>query len=212
MNSEQRVVVVDDDPGVLDSLSMLLESVNLPCQPFDSPQAFLDEVDEIEHGCVVLDIRMPGMSGLEVQSELRKRDISLPVIFMTGHGDIEMAVRAMRFGALDFIQKPYSEQDLLDRIHEALARESDHCAAASERDELLDRIDTLSPRERQVFDRVAGGQANKAIAIDLEISERTVEVHRAQVMSKMHARTLADLVRMHLQSQESLSAPLYSTG
>lgn len=212
MSEEQVVVVVDDDPGVLDSLSMLLESVDLPHRLFDTPRAFLDEVVEIPRGCLLLDIRMPGMSGLELQAELRDRDVILPIIFITGHGDIGMAVKAMRLGALDFIPKPYHEQELLDRIHEALAYEDNRRRLLYTRSQLLDRIDSLSPRERQVFARVANGQANKVIAHDLHVSERTVEVHRAQVMSKMHARTLAELVRMHLESERPLYEPMLSPG
>ena len=210
MSSDQVVVVVDDDPGVRDSLSMLLESVGLNHRLYANAKDFLDEVSDIPGGCLVLDIRMPGMSGLELQSELRARNILLPIIFITGHGDIGMAVKAMRLGALDFITKPYHEQHLLDRIHEALAYENNSRKQLIEHDELVKRISALSERETEVFERVAAGQANKFIAYDLGISERTVEVHRAQIMKKLGARTLAEVVRIRLESQRPVSEPVVS--
>lgn len=210
MNKEQTVFVVDDDPGVRGSLSMLLDSVGLPHRLYSTAHEFLAEVDDIPGGCLVLDIRMPGMSGLELQEELRDRDILLPIIFITGHGDIKMAVKAMRRGALDFITKPYHEQELLDRIHEALAYESSSRKQLYDHHELIERINALSDRELEVFERVAAGQANKVIACDLCISERTVEVHRAQAMKKLGARTLAEVVRMNLESQRPLYEPVIS--
>jgi len=210
VSKEQIVVVVDDDPGVRDSLSMLLDSVGLEYRLYANAKDFLQEVDEIPGGCLVLDIRMPGMSGLELQSELRERNVLLPIIFITGHGDITMAVKAMRLGALDFITKPYHEQELLDRIHAALANENSIRKQLGDHRELIKRIDTLSDREAQVFERVAAGQANKAIAYDLGISERTVEVHRAQIMKKLCVRTLAELVRIWLESQRPMYAPVVS--
>jgi FixJ family two-component response regulator len=141
---------------------------------------------------------MPGMSGLELQAELKRREISLPIIFITGHGDIPMAVEAMRQGAVDFIRKPFRDQELLDRIDEALVLEAqsrDHLARI---EAMRDKVARLTPRETEVFERVANGQANKVIAIDLEISERTVEIHRSQVMHKTGARSLADLVKLRL--------------
>jgi FixJ family two-component response regulator len=208
MNEEQTVVVVDDDPGVRDSLSMLLESVGLTHRLYATAKDFLADVDQIHSGCLVLDIRMPGMSGLELQSKLREHNIALPIIFITGHGDINMAVKAMRLGALDFITKPYHEQELLDRIHEALEYENNSRKQLHEHHELVARINSLSDREREVFERVAAGQANKVIASDLGISERTVEVHRAQAMRKLDARTLAEVVRIYLESQRPLFEPI----
>lgn len=212
MNSEQQVVVVDDDPGVRGSLSMLLESVDLPYRLYSNAQACLDEIDEIHSGCMLLDIRMPGMSGLELQTELLKRDVMLPIIFITGHGDIAMAVKAMRHGALDFVTKPYHEQDLLDRIHEALAYDANNRRQLYDHNELTTSIDALSEREHQVFERVADGQANKLIAYELGVSERTVEVHRAHVMKKLNARSVADLVRMRLEADRPLYAPIIKSG
>lgn len=210
MNDQPIVVVVDDDEAVCDSLSMLLDSVGLQYRLYNDAASLLDELDGIRRGCIVLDIRMPGMSGLELQAELRRRGVMLPIIFITGHGDIGMAVKAMRLGALDFIAKPYHEQELLDRIHEGLAYDASKHDRVHDHEQLLSRIGTLSRREHQVFDRVAAGQANKVIAQDLGVSERTIEVHRSEVMKKMGARSLADLVRMHLDAERPLFEPVMS--
>jgi len=153
----------------------------------------------------VLDIRMPAMTGLQLQEELNRRGCALPIIFITGHGDIPMAVEAMRRGALDFIRKPFGEDDLLERIKEALAHDAAGHDGRSALADLRVRYESLSPREHEVFNRVADGQANKVVAIDLGISERTVEIHRAQVMKKMAARTLAQLVRMKIDLDHTTS-------
>ena len=200
--TEQTVYVVDDDEAVRDSISMLLETVDIPHTCFDSATDFLENYRENLAGCLVLDIRMPGLSGMDLQEELKHREASLPIIFITGHGDIPMAVEAMRKGAVDFIKKPFRDQDLLDRIHEALEKDGKHQQDRIAHSELYARYDSLSPRERQVFERVALGQANKVIAIELDISERTVEIHRAQVMKKMHVRTLAQLVRTKIELEQ----------
>ena len=209
---QQSVIVVDDDEGVRDSLSMLLESVGLPHRLYGSAGELLSELSQLPPGCLVLDIRMPDMSGLELQAVLRKKEVALPIIFITGHGDIGLAVQAMRNGALDFIPKPYREQDLLDRIHEALALEAGKSQLLSDRTALLARVETLSDREKQVFKCVAEGNANKVIAYNLEISERTVEVHRPRVMKKLGVRTLAELVRMHLEVERPMYDPVLSSG
>lgn len=211
MNNEPLVTVIDDDEAVRDSLSMLLESVGHVHQLYSSAIEFLEDLEGQPRGCLVLDIRMPGMSGLELQTELRRRGITLPTIFITGHGDISMAVKAMRLGALDFIPKPFHEQELLDRIHEALAFDASQRQRIHDHDQLLTRIKSLTAREHQVFERVVEGQANKVIALDLYVSERTVEVHRSQVMRKMGARTLAALVRMHLEATSPLFEPIVSS-
>jgi two-component system, LuxR family, response regulator FixJ len=200
MTGEQTVFIVDDDPAVRDALSTLLDSVNLPSRVFSRARDLLDEINEQSRGCLVLDIRMPSMSGLELQTKLHARGVALPIIFITGHGDINMAVKAMRLGALDFITKPYSEQMLLDRIHEALVFEKNQRQLFFNGNELLTRIDKLSPREHEVFKRVAKGQSNKAMAYDLGLSERTIEVHRSNMMKKMQADTLAEIVRMSLEA------------
>ena len=206
--SEPIVHVVDDDEAVRDSISMLIDTVGMPHQLHPSADAFLAayEKDNLgkRPGCIVLDIRMPGMTGLELQEALNERHCVLPIIFITGHGDIPMAVEAMRRGALDFIRKPFSDDDLLERVREALERNVADRNREGARDAARAGHAALSPREKEVFDRVASGQANKFVAIELGISERTVEIHRAQVMKKMGARTLAQLVRMKidLESQD----------
>lgn len=198
MSEASIVYVVDDDEAVRDSIGMLLDSAGLRYRTFADADALLTADENLTEGCLVLDIRMPGMSGLELQAELKRREISLPIIFITGHGDIPMAVEAMRQGAVDFIRKPFRDQELLDRINEALVLEAqsrDHLARI---EAMRDKVARLTPRETEVFERVANGQANKVIAIDLEISERTVEIHRSQVMHKTGARSLADLVKLRL--------------
>lgn len=192
------VFVVDDDEPVRDAIAMLLDTVDIPCETFDSAQAFLDGYDRTRTGCLVLDIRMPGMSGLELQEHLLAQRAPVPIIFITGHGDIPMAVEAMKRGALDFIRKPFRDQELLDRVQEALATDEAQRADNANLEEMRTRVASLTPREREVFERVADGQANKVVAIELGISERTVEIHRSQVMQKTAARTLADLVRIKL--------------
>jgi two-component system, LuxR family, response regulator FixJ len=193
-----RVYVVDDDEPVRDAIGMLLETVEIPYESFATAQAFLDAYDASMAGCLILDIRMPGMSGLELQQKLLQMDVSIPIVFITGHGDVPMAVEAMKRGAVDFIRKPFKDDELLERIHEALHIDSDHRAEIDAAEDLRNRIASLTPREREVFERVASGQANKVVAIELGISERTVEIHRSQVMHKAGARSLADLVRMKL--------------
>jgi len=197
----QQVYVVDDDEAVRDSIGMLLESAELPHRCFASADEFLAQHDSSQRGCLVLDIRLPGMSGLQLQQRLAEIGSALPVIFMTGHGDVPMAVEAMRQGALDFLRKPVKEADFIDRIQQALDIESGNWQQRLGREQQRERIATLTEREREVFELVAEGHANKAVAGNLGISERTVEVHRAQVMKKLGASTLAQLVRIHLQSR-----------
>jgi FixJ family two-component response regulator len=199
--TEQQVFIIDDDEAVRDSMSMLLETIDLPHRCFASAREFLEFFDGTQRGCLVLDIRMPGMSGLDLQQHLNDDNAMLPIIFITGHGDIPMAVEAMRHGALDFMRKPFREQDLLDRIQQALEYEAGTRDILLDRAKILQRIATLTAREREVFERVVQGQANKVIAIDLGISERTVEVHRAQVMKKLEVRTLAELVRAKIDAE-----------
>lgn len=206
MPREQIVFVVDDDEGVREGLSLLLETVGQRCQLYDSAVEFLESFDESSGGCLVLDIRMPRMTGLDLQEELNNRNSSLPVIFITGHGDIPMAVEAMRRGALDFIRKPFREQDLLDRINEALCINTDKREQLVDRQQVAKKIDLLTEREGEVFQRVAKGEMNKVIAFNLGISERTVEVHRSQVMKKLGVRTLAQLVRLKIEADAVLDA------
>jgi len=192
----QTVFIVDDDDAVRNALGFLLRSVDLQVELFASAQEFLDARGQEEAGCLVLDVRMPGISGLELQQELKTMGSSLPIIFITGHGDIPMAVEALKAGAADFLPKPFRDQELLDCIHQALDTNREREQQAERAREIRTRIDSLTPREGEVMAMVASGNANKVIAIDLGISQRTVEIHRAKVMEKMGVRALADLVRM----------------
>ena len=179
----------------------LMDSVNLKHEIYGSGDEFLEQVTGERPGCLVLDIRMPGLGGLELQEELINRGSSLPVIFITGHGDVPMAVEAMQKGAVDFIQKPFRDQELLDRIREALKTDRQRREEQQHHAEVEDRIARLTNREREVFDLVVTGKPNKVIAYELGVSQRTVEIHRARVMEKMQARSLADLVKMHMHQE-----------
>jgi two-component system, LuxR family, response regulator FixJ len=198
-HSRPTIFVVDDDAAVRDALKLLLRSVGQAVETFGSAQEFLEAYSEDRPGCLVLDIRMPGMSGLELQQRLNEKHSILPIIFITGHGDVPMAVEAMQAGAVDFIQKPFRDQDLIDRINQALEKDGSNRAALGERNDIRRRLETLTPREREVLDLVVHGKANKVIAGDLKLSQRTVEIHRARVMEKMQASSLAHLVRMVLE-------------
>ncbi len=198
MATEPTVFVVDDDEAVRDSLMALLDAVGLKAESHGSARDFLAAYDSSRPGCLVLDVRMPDMSGLELQKELAASRIRIPVIIITGHGDVPMAVEAMKAGAVDFIEKPFRKDTLLDSIHRALA----HCAPAPRGEvasaEVAARIAQLTPRERDVLEGLVIGRPNKVIAFGLGISPRTVEIHRARVMAKMQARSLSHLVRMAL--------------
>lgn len=197
------VMVVDDDAGVRNAMRALLKSVGLETQLFASAQEFLAAHQPSQPGCLLLDIRMPGMSGLELQQELNLRGAVVPVIFMTGHGDIPMAVEAMQHGAFDFLQKPFRDQDLIDRIQRAIARDAERRKSLGEHDRIRRHLDSLTPREREVLDLMTQGKQNKAIAQDLGVSPRTVEIHRARVLDKMNAHSVAELVRMMLDLRQS---------
>ncbi|NNC77902.1 MAG: response regulator transcription factor [Woeseiaceae bacterium] len=192
------VFVVDDDAAIRFAMQALFDSVNLPVEIFISADEYLAKVPEPRAGCLVLDIRMPGLGGLELQKVLIKRGDKIPVIFITGHGDVPMAVEAMQKGAIDFIQKPFRDQDLLDRVRRALKTDSEQRQMQRERMEIGERIALLTKREHEVFNLVVTGKPNKVIAYELGVSQRTVEIHRSRVMEKMRARSLADLVKMHL--------------
>ncbi len=192
------VYVVDDDDGMRRALDTLLSTVGYKTAVFSRPGEFLANFKADASGCLVLDIRMPDMSGLEVQQHLNRMGSMMPVIFITGHGDVPMAVQAMKEGAYEFIQKPFRDQDLLDRINHALKQDAENRSTVARRAQVQQRLESLTPRERQVMDMVVDGAANKVIAIDLSLSERTVEIHRGKVMEKMGARSVAHLVKLHL--------------
>ncbi|MEO8224082.1 MAG: response regulator transcription factor [Gammaproteobacteria bacterium] len=197
------VFVVDDDDGVRTSLGILLDSAGYQPVAFSSALDFLDQYDPGRPGCLLLDMRMPGMNGMELLQELSRRGAFLPVIFISGHGDVPMAVEAMKNGAFDFLQKPFGQQDLLDRLSRALAADGEARQALLLTEELRRRHDTLTPRETEVMGLIVAGNANKVIAMDLKLSERTVEIHRARVMEKMATRSVAHLVRMALALEAS---------
>ncbi|HME40305.1 MAG TPA: response regulator transcription factor [Steroidobacteraceae bacterium] len=201
-SASPTVYVVDDDDGMRRALDSLLSTVGYPTTVFSRPSEFLANFKADSPGCLVLDIRMPDMSGLELQQYLNRMGSMLPIIFITGHGDVPMAVQAMKEGAFEFIQKPFRDQDLLDRVNHALKQDAENRSTVARRAEVLHRLESLTPRERQVMDLVVDGAANKVIAIDLDLSERTVEIHRAKVMEKMGARSVAHLVKLHLALHE----------
>ena len=193
------VTVVDDDEAVRSSLRLLLKSVGLEVRTLASAAEFLQAFDAQQPGCLVLDVRMPGMSGLELQDALNLRGAILPVIFITGHGDVPMAVEAMQHGAFDFLQKPFRDQDLLDRIQRALTLDRENRTELLQKDRIRSRLESLTPREREVLELMTRGRPNKLMAADLGLSQRTIEIHRARVMEKMNASSLAQLVRMTLE-------------
>ena len=204
MTRPATVHVVDDDDAVRSSLRLLLKSVGLPTIAHASAHEFLAAWDGDQPGCLVLDVRMPGMSGIELQAELNQRGAIIPVIFISGHGDIPMAVEAIQHGAFDFLQKPFRDQDLIDRVQRALASDAEHRQLLQQRETLRQRFDLLTPREQEVLQLVTQGKANKVMAGDLGISQRTVEIHRARVMEKMGAQSLAQLVRMVLELDKTV--------
>lgn len=199
MTHKPTVFIIDDDEAIRDSLGLLLKSVSLSVKTYPAAQAFLDVYDPEQPGCLILDIRMPGMSGLELQERLNQIHAILPIIMMTGHGDVPMAVHAMKEGAIEFIQKPFRNQELLDCIHRALELDAQNRSILNEKHTIASRVLSLTPREHEVMQMVIEGKANKVIAYDLGVSQRTVEIHRANVMEKMQARSLAQLVRMIMQ-------------
>jgi two-component system response regulator FixJ len=198
MQSEVAVHVVDDDVAVRKSLAFLLASEGLPVRLHESAMAFLDDAAGIEAGCIVTDVRMPGIDGIELIRRLKLRGITLPVIVMTGHADVPMAVEAMKEGAVDFLEKPFGDEAFLAAVRSALARQERNTHHGSRIADVQGRFDALSDRERQVLEGLVAGKANKMIAYDLGISPRTVEIYRANVMTKMQAKSLSELVRLAL--------------
>lgn len=198
MSREENVFVVDDDQAIRNSLKWLIESVGLRVKTFDSADAFLAACYPGLAGCLLLDVRMPGMSGLELQTHLRRQEFRMPVIIITGHGDVAMAVQAMKDGAVDFIEKPFNDEALLGSIRNALDYDKEWRGANAIKAEVAARLAELTPREHEVMMMVTDGKSNKEIAAALGVSTKTVEAHRARVMEKMRAGSLAELVRMAL--------------
>jgi FixJ family two-component response regulator len=200
------VFIVDDDEAVRASLKLLLKSVGIGATALGSAQDFLARHDATQPGCLVLDIRMPGMSGLELQQALNLRGAIIPVIFITGHGDVPMAVEAMKHGAFDFLQKPFRDQELIDRVQLALTKDKENRVALSQHSKIRARLESLTPREREVLELMTRGKPNKVMAADLGISQRTVEIHRARVMEKMETSSLAQAVRMMMDLDYAATA------
>lgn len=198
MSNEAVVHVIDDDDAVRDSLSFLLKTARIPVRTYESAIDFLDNLSEVADGCIVTDIRMPEVDGIELLRRLKARNLTLPVIVITGHGDVPLAVEAMKIGAMDFLEKPFEDETLLASVRSALDRSSKDSARELERSVIVERLSGLTARERQVLEGLVAGHANKNIAFQLGISPRTVEIYRANVMTKMEAGSLSDLVRMAL--------------
>ncbi|MGP1354820.1 MAG: response regulator transcription factor [Parasphingopyxis sp.] len=193
------IILIDDDPAVLDSLGSRLALAGHAIETYDDAEQFLADADLADADCVMLDIRMPKSDGMRILEQLQRRDPNLPVIMMTGHGDVELAVSAIRKGAVDFLEKPFRDSRLIDAIDKAAAQRETERAQTAEQTELTDRMDTLTPREMDVFREMVTGQPNKVIAYNLGCSPRTVEIHRARVMTKMGAKNLAEIVRIALR-------------
>jgi len=196
LSTEATVFVVDDDEAVRRAVDLLLESVGLKAQTYASAEDFLERYDPSWPGCLVLDIRMPGTSGLALQEILAAKGVNIPIIFITGHGDVSTAVRALKAHAFDFIEKPFNDQDLLDRIHEAIERDARNRQERASSAEVAERVAMLTRRERQIMTMMVDGKSSKVMASELQISEKTVQTHRARVMGKMGAESVAELVKM----------------
>ncbi len=193
--TDPKIYIIDDDQAVRESLEWLISSVNLPVQSFGSAEEFLKSFDATQPGCVIADVRMPQMSGLELQKVLFKQSPNIPVIIVTGHGELDMAVYSMKDGAFDFIQKPYKQQAMLDTVQKAVRRSVEAFKAHGKTSEFSGLLDKLTNREREVLNHVLEGEPNKRIAGNLKISEKTVEFHRARIMEKFDARSLAELIK-----------------
>lgn len=196
MSEQGKVYIIDDDEAVRDSLSWLIKSASIETEAFSSAAAFLDACNENLNGCLLLDIRMPGMNGLELQAELNQRGCHMPVIMISGHADVPMAVRALKAGAFDFIEKPFNDDVLLALVQRALEQESQLRKRLAKKDALQARMESLTPRELEVLEQVVAGASNKQIGNELGVSQKTVEAHRARVMEKLEAESLSHLVRM----------------
>ncbi|MCU7833760.1 MAG: response regulator transcription factor [gamma proteobacterium symbiont of Taylorina sp.] len=196
MNNSPVIFIVDDDEQVRSALTLLMQSVGLIVESYSSAQDYLDSFDDSKPGCLILDVRMPGMSGLDLQARLTAEKIHPPIIIITGHGDVPMAVKAVSAGAVDFIEKPFNNQSMLDSVHKAIERDAVQRGESSRLQDIEAHYSTLTPREKEVLQSVIEGKRNKVIAFDLNISQSTVEAHRSKVMDKMSAGSLSDLMRM----------------
>ena len=205
MSVPGKVFVVDDDQAVRESLALLVQSVGIEAETFASAREFLDTYRPDQRGCLITDIRMPGMSGLELQEQLSSDGVRIPVIVLTGHGDVPAAVRALKGGAVDFVEKPFNPQALLDLVQQAIAKDAEIRELADQEAAVAERMSLLTPREHEVMTLVVAGKANKVIAIELSISERTVELHRGRIMKKMQARSLAELMRAVLPQNHGVN-------
>jgi two-component system response regulator FixJ len=201
MDAEQTVYIVDDEEAVRKALRFLTKSAGLKSESFETARAFLDALEHLGPGCLLLDVCMPDMGGLELQETLRERNVEIPVIIITGHADVATAVRAMKNGASDFVEKPIDSEDLLERVHKCLSGEARQRKSIDFRKQAAERMSTLSRRERQVMDGLVAGKRNKQIAESLFISFRTVELHRASIMEKLNANSLSDIVRIALLAE-----------
>jgi two-component system response regulator FixJ len=204
--SDEYVFVVDDDADIRDSMRLLLEVAGFKVRSYTSARQFLDD-EASRHGCLVADIRMPDMSGLELQEEVARRHLDLPVIIMTGHGDVPLAVRAMKAGAVDFLEKPFDDEKMLSSVRRALEIGSRARSRNAEANTAKNLLASLTPRERGVLDKLVQGRSNKVVAFELGISPRTVEIHRAHIMGKMEASSLSDLVRLVLAAEQASNGP-----
>lgn len=202
MQHGELVHVVDDDEDVRESVRMLLWSADFRVETSAAPRELLEKLDSASRGCLVLDVRLPGMDGLELQKKLYERGIVMPIVFITGHGDIPLAVEAVNAGALDFLEKPFDDEVLIERVRTGLAQDREYREARSRRASVESRLDSLTPREREVMEGILQGKLNKVIAHELDVSVRTVEVHRARVLEKMAARNSSDMVRLVLSTEE----------
>lgn len=205
MQNEPVLHIVDDDDAVRDALYSLMQAEDIPAQAYASAEEFLDQEGQSKPGCLLLDVRMPGMNGLQLHELLKEQEVAIPVIFITGHGDVDMAVQAMKAGAGDFIEKPFDNDRLIEIVRNCLSQSIGMKRKTEVRQEMQARIDRLTNRERQVMDLLVKGKQNKVIARELDISPRTVELHRAKMMGKLEVQTLPDVVRMALLAVDKTS-------
>jgi two-component system, LuxR family, response regulator FixJ len=212
VDNEPSVFIIDDDPAVRQALTVLVRSMRLQTQSFESAQQFLDNFDRTQPGCMLLDVRMPGISGMELLERLRQEDVHLPAIVMSAYGDVPMVVRAMKAGALNFLEKPCRDQQLWEAIHEAIQWDAAHRQKLAFRDKVLRRLQRLTPGEQIVLRMLINGRSNKAIAEELKLSVRTIEVRRAKVMKKMKAESLAELIRLTLNADPHFADPQTANG